>query len=254
MIKNGYTHGRVVWRELVTQDAARARAFYGAVFGWTFEELSVEGGVPYTLIFMGGKRIAGLFQPAASTPGPSQWLSYVSVPDVDAVAKAAVSQGGKVVRGPGDIPGIGRFVLLRDFAGAHFVAYRDAQGDPAVEPPKPGEFYWETLGTPNATRAKTFYGKLFGWTALKGRGGSTPVFTTDDTMKGQVADIQETKEFTPSWMPQLVVEKLVPTCDRVSELGGEVPAPLIAVPGVGRVAVVEDPMGAPLALFEASRK
>ena len=31
-----WTPGRVVWRELMTKDVEASKAFYGAMFGWTF--------------------------------------------------------------------------------------------------------------------------------------------------------------------------------------------------------------------------
>ncbi|WP_224249806.1 VOC family protein [Hyalangium gracile] len=254
MSTNGYTHGRVVWRELMTTDAAKARAFYGALFGWTFEDAPHLSGSSYTLINAGGKQIGGLMQFQAGQRAPSFWLSYVSVPDVDATARLATELGGRLAKTPTDIPDIGRFVAVQDASGAVIVAYRDSRGDPPVEPAKPGEFCWETLGTPDLAGAKAFYGKLFGWTTIKGLGGTAPVFTTDDSARGQVADIQENKEFTPAWLPHVMVEKLMPTCDRVGELGGQIPAPLIAVPGVGRIAVIGDPTGGHLALFEPARK
>jgi predicted enzyme related to lactoylglutathione lyase len=254
MSTNGYTHGRMVWRELMTSDAAKARAFYGELLGWTFENVDLGSEGNYTLIKLGEKQIGGLWQLSASQRAPTLWMSYVSVPDVDAAARAATEQGGKVVRGPADIPDIGRFAVMQDFAGALIVAFHDLKGDPPVEAPKPGEFCWETLGTPDTARARAFYGKLFGWTTLKALGGTALGFTTDDSAKGQVADIQENKEFTPAWLPHVMVEKLMPACDRVTELGGQIPVPLIAAPGLGRIAVIADPTGGHLALFEPSRK
>ncbi|MFL5347948.1 MAG: VOC family protein [Hyalangium sp.] len=246
----GYTHGRFVWRELMTTDAAKARAFYGALFGWTFDEIDTGVRSKYSLIHHGGKQLGGLFE----HHGPSQWVSYVSVADVDAVARMAVELGGKVPRGSEDIPNVGRFAIVQDFAGALIVAFHDLKGDPTPEPARPGEFCWETLGTPDAARAKAFYGKLFGWTTMKGWGGTATMFTTDDSTRGQIAEIQENKEFKPAWLPHVRVEKLVPTCDRVSELGGQVPAPLFAVPGVGRIAVIADPTGGHMSIFEPARK
>jgi predicted enzyme related to lactoylglutathione lyase len=248
--QQGYTHGRFVWRELMTPDVAKARAFYGGLFGWTFEDIERAPGRGYTLIRHGGKQLGGVLQHR----GPSQWINYVSVPDVDAVARLAVEHGGKVPRGPEDIPNVGRFAMVQDFAGALLTAFRGLQGDPTPEAPRPGEFCWATLGTPDAARAKAFYGKLFGWTTIKGWGGTARMFTTDDSARGQVAEIQENKEFKPAWLPHVQVEKLVPTCDRVSELGGDVPAPLFAVPGVGRISVIADPTGGHLSLFEPVRK
>jgi predicted enzyme related to lactoylglutathione lyase len=42
----------------------------------------------------------------------------VTVNDVDATAAQAAALGGKVVHGPEDIPGIGRFAVIVDPQGA----------------------------------------------------------------------------------------------------------------------------------------
>ena len=46
------------------------------------------------------------------------WLPYVAVPDCDGTARKAVALGGEVVTPPRDIPGIGRFGVAVDTAGA----------------------------------------------------------------------------------------------------------------------------------------
>src|SRR3954470_13125770 len=100
MSAQGDTDGRVVWRELMTRDAAKVRPFYAGLFGWTYEDVQMGQGGAYTLIQLGGKQIGGMWQMSPDHKGTSLWMSYVSVPDVDAVARTAVRLGGKVVRGP----------------------------------------------------------------------------------------------------------------------------------------------------------
>ena len=46
--------GKFVWQDLVTQDVAEARAFYGALFGWTFRE-----GDRYIQVLHEGEPIGG---------------------------------------------------------------------------------------------------------------------------------------------------------------------------------------------------
>ncbi|MBN1206823.1 MAG: VOC family protein [Myxococcaceae bacterium] len=255
MSEHEYTHGRVVWRDLMTRDAAKARAFYSGLFGWTYEELVLETGDDYTLIKLDGKALGGLWQIPQGNPAPSLWMSYVSVPDVDAAARLAGELGGKVVHGPKEFPNLGRFVVLADSAGALIIAFRALRGDPPLEEPRPGAFCWETLGTPDEARAKAFYGKLFGWKVMKAGGGERSVFTTDGTPRGQLADLQDSqREYTPAWLTLVRVERLGPALDRVSELGGQTPVPLIAAPGLGRVAVISDPAGGHLCLLEPARK
>src|SRR5262249_42442030 len=52
--------GKVVWNDLVTQDLDTARRFYGALFGWTFEQTTAPAGQPYLLARSGRILVAGM--------------------------------------------------------------------------------------------------------------------------------------------------------------------------------------------------
>ena len=45
------------------------------------------------------------------------WLGYIAVDDVDARSKKATAAGGKVMREPFDIAGVGRIAILMDSRG-----------------------------------------------------------------------------------------------------------------------------------------
>jgi uncharacterized protein len=45
-------------------------------------------------------------------------MSYVTVDNVDAIAKNAQELGGKILMGPQDIPTVGRFCVIQDPQGA----------------------------------------------------------------------------------------------------------------------------------------
>jgi uncharacterized protein len=57
----------------------------------------------------------------------SLWSVYFHVVDVDAVAKKAASLGARTETPPTDIPGVGRFAVIRDPQGAVF-ALLDPKG------------------------------------------------------------------------------------------------------------------------------
>ena len=48
---------------------------------------------------------------------PTAWVSYVSVADVDETAKKVVGAGGTTHMDAFDVPGVGRFGILRDPLG-----------------------------------------------------------------------------------------------------------------------------------------
>jgi len=115
-------HGAFSWCELLTPDVAAAKDFYGKLFGWQMQDMPMEG-MTYTVLNAGGAPVGGIMAPPREAAGmPPQWGAYVTVDDVDATAKQAVELGGSLLLPPRDIPGVGRFCLIRDPQGAHLYA------------------------------------------------------------------------------------------------------------------------------------
>jgi predicted enzyme related to lactoylglutathione lyase len=113
------THGAFSWCELMTTDAAAAKDFYTKLFGWTTEEMSVTPGMTYTVVKTAGNGIGGIMPTPGEAQGmPPHWSCYVTVENVDAVAKSAQQLGGKILVGPQDIPTVGRFCVIQDPQGA----------------------------------------------------------------------------------------------------------------------------------------
>ena len=48
-VRTGYQHGTPSWIDLSTTDPDAARAFYGAVFGWSFEVNPTDQGGEYIM-------------------------------------------------------------------------------------------------------------------------------------------------------------------------------------------------------------
>ncbi len=111
-------HGAFGWNELMTSDVDAAKQFYGALFGWETEAF-LGAGMPYTLVKVGGEAVGGMMATTPQCEGiPPHWSVYITVHDVDAVARQAEAQGGQVVYPPTDIPTVGRFCVLQDPQGA----------------------------------------------------------------------------------------------------------------------------------------
>lgn len=116
-------HGGMDWFELMTTDVEGAKRFYGNLFGWEFKDAPMESGGTYTMVKVDGKPIAGIMaRPEECKCVPPSWDVYVTVDDVDSTAEAINASGGKVLRAPADIPGIGRFCVLQDPQGATLMA------------------------------------------------------------------------------------------------------------------------------------
>ena len=116
------THGAFSWCELMTRDPQAAMAFYGKLFGWTFET-SAGGQGPYQVIKAQDAPVGGIMRtPPEAGAMPPMWGCYVTVDDVDATTAQCTALGGSVVMPPTDIPSVGRFAVLKDPQGAVLTA------------------------------------------------------------------------------------------------------------------------------------
>jgi hypothetical protein len=113
--------GALSWNELNTRDPDAAKSFYGAVFGWTFEDHDMGEMGTYTELKLGEDSVGGMLDMRGRVPDevPAHWLTYFAVEDTDAALETVKGAGGGVAFGPVDIPA-GRFAVVHDPHGAMF--------------------------------------------------------------------------------------------------------------------------------------
>ena len=110
-------HGAFSWNELMTSDVNGAKTFYAEMFNWQIEEVDPE--MAYNMAKINGQDVAGIMPiPPEAAGMPAMWGGYVTVDDVDASAKQAVTLGGKILLEARDIPNVGRFCVIADPQGA----------------------------------------------------------------------------------------------------------------------------------------
>jgi predicted enzyme related to lactoylglutathione lyase len=112
--------GALCWNELCTRDPDRAGAFYADLLSWARETMPMPG-YEYTVFKRGDQPAGGMMaiQPEWGNM-PPHWEIYFAVADCDATAANVPKLGGSVMKEPCDIPGVGRFAVLRDPQGATF--------------------------------------------------------------------------------------------------------------------------------------
>ena len=114
-------HGHFHWNELNTWNVEEAREFYARTLGWTFERFPMQGGGDYTVCMAGGEPVGGIFEICKGVgmdEVPDHWFAYIAVDDVDARLREVGGAGGAIIREPFDVPGVGRFSIVKDTAGA----------------------------------------------------------------------------------------------------------------------------------------
>lgn len=111
-------HGALSWCELMTTDVESAKKFYTELLGWATEEMPM-GDMPYTLLKAGDEGVGGIMPTPPQAAGvPPHWGIFITVDDVDSVAKKAEDLGAKTIVPLTDVPGVGRFYTFQDPQGA----------------------------------------------------------------------------------------------------------------------------------------
>jgi hypothetical protein len=245
-----YTPGRFVWFEHLSNDIPKARAFYEKLFGWNTEMMAMPGSDPYPVIHNGDNGIGGYAQASAGTP--TRWLSYLSVSDVDSAYKAALAAGAKSLMAPMDYGSAGRAATIADPTGGVFSLWRGAEGDPTEsETTPPGGWIWNELATKDEKTALAFYEKAFGFShdAMSMPDGT--YYILKQGAKGRAGMYKAKDAKMPTlWTPYVCVADADATSERAKSLGATVLLAPTDIPGVGRLALYNDPQGASIAVLK----
>jgi predicted enzyme related to lactoylglutathione lyase len=118
-----------------------------------------------------------------------------------------------------------------------------------------GRIVWYELLTSDPKAAIAFYTEVVAWQTMA---GDTPDYTMFAAQQGplggvwQLPDMAKQQGARPYWQANIQVENRDASVAQVKQLGGKVYHTEEA-PGIGRFAVIADPQGAVVALFEPAR-
>lgn len=251
--RTGYAHGVPSWVDLGTTDVEGAKAFYQAVFGWDTMDVPTDQGVPYTMCSRDGKAVAGMgpVPPDQQEAGmPPFWNTYVNVDDLDATVAKVAEAGGTTVMGPMDVMDTGRLAFITDPTGAAIGLWEPGTHTGAQLVNEHGALGWNELITDDTETAGAFYGKVFGWTTEVAETPNGPYtsFWADGNVEGNAAAGMLPKrpemQFPNYWGVYFQVDDVDETLGMVKDSGGQVLMQPMDLPGIGRMAVVQDPQGA----------
>ncbi|MEV6400722.1 VOC family protein [Streptomyces sp. NPDC051907] len=250
MLSTEYATGSPCWLDLASPDPAGAAAFYGAVLGWSLAP-APQG--DHGLLQHQGRTAAAL-GPLAEPGARSAWTLAFKTPDADATAQAAEELGATVRIEAYDVPGAGRTARLADPGGAQFALWQPAAVEGLEAVGEEGALCWTELFSPDPAAAAAFYRRLFGWhteevtmldipyTLLATAGGDR-----SEAAFGGIAPLQDSAH-TPRWLPYFEAADVDAAVGAARAGGGSVLTPAFDAPGVGRMAALADPYGAPFAV------
>ncbi len=123
-----------------------------------------------------------------------------------------------------------------------------------------GRFVWYDLMTRDVKQAVSFYTEVIGWrTEIFAPGSASPSpspYTMWVTQQGPIGGVvtltpeQLARCAQPTWMGHVEVDDLDAAVAKVKATGGSVPVPPTPIPEVRRFAMIADPQGATLSLFQ----
>lgn len=120
--------------------------------------------------------------------------------------------------------------------------------------PSYGEVCWNELATSDLKGAKDFYSKLFGWTFTDHDMGEMTytMIKKGDKEFGGIWAIpkDQTGQIPPHWMTYVLVKNVDDALQQVEQLKGKVMKPATNVSDFGRFAIITDPTGAHIALWQ----
>lgn len=241
--------GRIVWHDLFTSDRTCSMTFYQQVANWTYDvERALDfawggGEKDFVLALSGDEAGAGLVE----TPPEQEngWIAYVEVPDVDAAAKRVDTLGGKVVREPFEVPGVGRNALVRDPLGALVGISLSRHSFPVPQ----RQFGTEVYVSNGNDFPQSFYVELFGWRVSPERDKDRVTLLGP---WGDLVAIQHAATWRPgsnaAWIPCIKVSS-TSDASRAAETKGARPASVEVNDSVqAHNPILCDPDGAPFTL------
>jgi uncharacterized protein len=113
--------GAFTWSEHMSRDFEGAKAFYAAVFGYEYGDMSSDGFSYATMLINGQQVVGGMgaFPEGHADDQPAAWSVYFGTSDTDKAVSTAVGNGGRVIRPASDSP-YGRMAVVADAEGAVF--------------------------------------------------------------------------------------------------------------------------------------
>ena len=236
--------GNFCWIELGTTDQADAKKFYQSLFGWETADQPMGPGETYTLFKKAGRDVAAGYRLRPDQKGvPPHWQVYVRVTSADDATAKAKGLGGTALTAPFDVFDAGRMAVLQDPTGAVFAVWEPGRNTGLGVVDEPGAFCWAELMASELSRSATFYKSLFGW-GTKDDPRYTEWTLGGRSIGGMIQIQKDWGEIPPHWLVYFQVEDCDRSVEKAKGLGAKVSMGPQDFPGVGRIALLNDPQGA----------
>jgi uncharacterized protein len=251
--RTSYLQGTPNWVDLQTTDQGAAKAFYGGLFGWTFDDQPMPQGAVYSMAKLGDEHVAAIAPQSpemAAAGAPPMWSTYLAVDSVDDAIAKVEAAGGQVAMAPFDVTEAGRMAFVVDPSGAAVAFWQAGKHIGATLVNEPGTVMWNELITTDPSAA-AFYEQVLGVTTAPmdvPEFGDYTLFQVNGEMVGgtvapQMAGVPN------HWHVYFAVADADATAAKVADLGGSILVEPFDTPA-GRMAVATDPQGATFSVIQ----
>ncbi len=251
-IKN-YTPGTFCWTDLAVKDLAKEKKYYANVFGWGSQDLPAPDTdeAPYSLLQVDHKSTCALYPEHDHHKQAPQWLTYISVENVDETIKKANEAGGTLITPAMDVMDAGRLAVLQDPTGARFAVWQAKEFVGAEIQETAGSVCWRELITSNVDVAGKFYASIFGWEPKVSDKGDRKYLLFSkgkELVCGMMAPPE--RGIPTHWITYWETNNCDQTVEKAKRFGGHVIKGTTEIKDVGRFAILLDPEGAEFGVHE----
>jgi uncharacterized protein len=215
-----WPEGTPSFAELNAPDLDAAEAFYGPLFGWSFDRGPAEMN-HYTTALLHGRPAAAFNPPMADAPAsPPHWLTHISTDDATAAASRAAAAGAQVLLAPMSVMEFGVLAVIADPFGAVFALWQPHSDIGAQVVNEPGAMIWNEHMSPELSAAQDFYRTLFGYQYddMSAEGFAYATFSLGDDPIGGMGGGSEIAR----WVVTFAVADTDAAIAQAQQLGGSV--------------------------------
>ena len=244
--------GKFIFADFFTSDIEAARRFYGELFEWEWRWIGTDQS--YGIFYHDDIAVAGvvLHESPDNDRAYGRWIFYLSTDDVAKKVAEITTGGGRVMLEPTRVPDRGTLAVIADPEGAPFGLLNSDSGDPADYRSAPGEWLWISLYSRDVEKASNFYRSLFGYDVTRADDAGDElhyILSKNGVARAGISHLGAESTSYPTWLGYVQVDDVGAYVARAIEKGGVVlqgPDPAILD---GNLAIVADPIGAPIALI-----
>lgn len=238
------------WLEIAAKDIDASKAFYGQLFGWTFDDF-----MPGYSIFQPPAGVPGGLSamPPALAEGGQQTKAFIYTSDIDAEIAALEGMGMKFVQPKTPVNDWGHVAMFVDAAGTTYgLSNMSAQLPIPIIPtglgagPKPpaGSVCSIELYGGNFEQARTLFGEHFGWGLLD----SMPQYMMFNPGAG-ISGVFQGHTAVAQSMPYIYVDDVRAKIAEIVAAGGKSMGEPASMPGMGTFGYFIDPSGVAMGLI-----